>query len=616
MKNNQTNHSASHTPEQQKISKISDTLPFTEPRAKNLRETLTPKEEIAPHPFRKRSSSLEVQEGNISPRNFIYPNSITLKNKYGIKNYSKLKMQCAHDSAKAIINLRQEEPPQRLTSAYLLYIHRTLFKNTFEWAGHTREKAFTFEDGSVACMPEMKKAGISFAAGEKVQEGLNNLDQILNEKNNLKGLTREAFVENATEMMILLNYTHPFREGNGRTQRVFFEKLGQIAGHKLDFSLVTEKRMKLASIESLKSGDSKAIKDLLDDISNPEKTLILKEFMDHMKTIGLESINHRLVMTTKEGETYRGFYRGSGANGFMVDVNGSFIIGNKNNLTPEQLKTLKIGDALSFTVPRAQDFQQTLIPREKIAPLTRDEINERVQNSALVQKSTRKIEELCKIVYGDPYILQNKMSEIKIPMTSENIVEGEKFARQIESFPQSIHRLRGINICGIKSGARAHAEENILPLSHAIFDYVYTVRQVGKDILENHQLEQKRCEKSVKTPSQWMKNLFSLPKEQQQEFLAQSPELRMQINTYMLQLQERLSPCEQKAIREKNYQELAKTIGTSVNNAKEIAKIFQQGKEIQLNMQPEHFLHRQSKERAAASWSKSTREHAPISVNP
>ncbi|EJF92368.1 hypothetical protein ME9_01576 [Bartonella taylorii 8TBB] len=612
MRDNQANYSASHTSEQQKTSKICDTLSFTAPRAKNLRDTFPAKEEIAPYLLRKMSSS-EVQEENMSPRNFIYPNNITLKNKYGIRNYRQFQTQCAHDSARAIINLRHEAPPQKLTSAYLLYIHQTLFKNTFEWAGQTRDKPFTFEDGTVACMPKMKKAGIFFASGEKVQEGLRNLDRTLSEKNNLQDLTREEFIEHATEMMIQLNYTHPFREGNGRTQRMFFEKLGQIAGHELEFSLVTKERMNLASIASLKFGDSEAMKYLFDDISNPEKTLILKEFMDHMKTIGLESINHRLIMTAKEGETYTGFYRGSGANGFMVDVNGTFIIGNKNNLSPEQLKTLKVGDALSFTAPRAQDLQQTLIPREKIAPLTRDEIAERVQNSALVQTSIRKIEELCKIVYGDPHILQNKMPKIKIPVTTENIAEGEQFARQVESFPQSMHRLHGINICGIKSGARAHAEENILPLSHAIFNYVHAVRLAENNILENHQLKQKRCEKSVKTPSQAMNNLFSLSKEQQQEFLAQSPELRMQINTYMLQLQERLSPCEQRAIRENNYQELAKTIGTSVNNAKEIAKIFQKGKEIQLNMQPEHFLHRQSKEHAAASWNKSTKEYAQIS---
>ncbi|MGF7158268.1 BID domain-containing T4SS effector [Bartonella heixiaziensis] len=535
--------------------------------------------------YRKTSSSPESQEKDISPRNFLYPNSKTLKNKYGIEDYGKLKVQYVHDSAKAMMNLRQETPPQQLTTAYLHYAHHTLFKNIFEWAGHTRDKPFTFADGTTANMPKMEKAGISFAPGEKVQKGLENFDKALSEKNYLKGLTREVFVEKVAEMITQLNYTHPFRDGNGRVQQIFFEKLAQSAGHKLDFSLVTEERMNLASIASLKHRDLEPMKDLLEDISNPEKVLVLKEFMDHMKAFGLESINHRLIMTAKEGETYTGFYRGGGTNGFMIDANGTFIVGNKKHLAPEQLKTLKIGDAISFTMPMSQDLQQTLIPREKRAPLTSEEIAERVQNSPLVQTSRKKIEDLCKIVYGNQHILQNKLSEIKIPVTHESISEGEEFARQVEAFPQSVHKLRGINICGVKSSARKHAQENILPLKSAIFDYVHAIKLAEKNILHDHHMEQKRCENSISMPGEWMQNLCSLSKKQREEILLQSPELRAEIKTYMCQFHNRLSASERRAITENNHQELAKTLGTSLNNAKKIAEIFKQGQELQQNIQ-------------------------------
>ncbi|GAA5107850.1 BID domain-containing T4SS effector [Bartonella jaculi] len=536
-------------------------------------------------PHEKLPLSPKVQEKDISSRNFFYPNSVTLKNKYGIKNYGKLQVQCAHDSARAIINLRQEPLPEKIDSFYLKYIHHSLFKNTFEWAGHTREKPFTFADGTTACMQQMKKAGTVFASGEKVQERLTNLDRALSEKNYLKGLSREEFVKNAAEMMTQLNYTHPFRDGNGRTQRMFFEKLSQSAGHKLDFSLMTKERINLASIASLQDSNLEPMKDLFEDISHPEKVLVLKEFMDHMKMLGLESINHRLIKTPKEGETYTGFYRGGGANGFMIDVKGTFIIGNKKYLAPEQLKSLKIGDKLSFTAPFTHEMQEILIPKENIPSLTNEELAEMVQNSPLVQTSRKKIELLCKIIYGKSNALQNKLPEIKIPVTCENISEGEKFARQVGAFPQSVHRLRGINICGIKNGTRLHAQENILPLSHAIFDYMHTVKLAEKDILHDHHMEQKRCEKSIRTPSEWMKNLCSLPKEQREEILLQSPELRAEIKAYMCQLHDRLSASKRRAIQENNHQALANTLGTSLNNAKEIAEIFKQGEELQQNMQ-------------------------------
>ncbi|WP_017195959.1 hypothetical protein [Bartonella birtlesii] len=44
-------------------------------------------------------------------------------------------------------------------------------------------------------------------------------------------------------------------------------------------------------------------------------------------------------MSTKEGETYTGF---------MTNINGTCIIGNKEFLIPEGVKTLKIGVSLAL----------------------------------------------------------------------------------------------------------------------------------------------------------------------------------------------------------------------------------------------------------------------------
>ncbi|WP_273788323.1 BID domain-containing T4SS effector [Bartonella grahamii] len=557
----------------------------------------------------KLSSSPETEENKTMYRNFFCPNSIILKNKYGINDYKKLKVQCAHDTTKAIIHLRQEAPPQKLTSTYLQYIHHTLFKNTFEWAGQTREKPFTFEDGTVAYMPMMKKAGISFASAKQIQEGLENLDKILSETNSLKGLTRETFVEYVTEMLIQLNYTHPFREGNGRTQRMFFEKLGQVAGHTLDFSLVTEKRMNLASIASLKHNDKEEMKHLLEDISNPEKILILKEFIDNMKHIGFENIHHHLIITAKEGHTYKGFYRGSGPNGFMLDANGIFILGNKKDLTPEQIQTLKIGDALSFTAPKVQNQQEVLIPAETIAPLTNNEIATRIKNNASIQARRKEIETLCQIIYGNRHILQER-----IEMIHENHTEGEQLTYQIATSPQSISKLSGSNVFGIKNNARAHAEANILPLCRAIDRYINIFKQTERDILHTHHIKQRRCEQSVKIPEAWMKNLFSLSKAQQQETLSNSPELRGEIRTYIKKINERLSSREHEAIKENNPEKLAKCLGTSTVKAKEIMEIVKQIKEIEQHIHPMYFYNHKFDECLAPNQYQSI-QHQSIKTN-
>ena len=44
-----------------------------------------------------------------------------------------------------------------------------------------------------------------------------------------------------------INVIHPFREGNGRTQRVFIESLAQVAGYQVDFANVSGVEMIEAS---------------------------------------------------------------------------------------------------------------------------------------------------------------------------------------------------------------------------------------------------------------------------------------------------------------------------------------------------------------------------------
>lgn len=73
----------------------------------------------------------------------------------------------------------------------------------------------------------------------------------------LQGLARDAFIERLTWFFSEVNALHPFREGNGRTQREFFRELGIAAGHDIDYSGITEMEMVQASVDSfLKNYDS------------------------------------------------------------------------------------------------------------------------------------------------------------------------------------------------------------------------------------------------------------------------------------------------------------------------------------------------------------------------
>jgi cell filamentation protein len=56
--------------------------------------------------------------------------------------------------------------------------------------------------------------------------------------------SRRAFADKAGEIIGDINYVHPFREGNGRTQALYLEALARQAGHPIDLTrLVRESWM-------------------------------------------------------------------------------------------------------------------------------------------------------------------------------------------------------------------------------------------------------------------------------------------------------------------------------------------------------------------------------------
>lgn len=72
----------------------------------------------------------------------------------------------------------------------------------------------------------------------------------LQKENYLIGLPKDEVIIRLSYYLAELNAMHPFREGNGRTQRVFIEYLEQTAGYYVDFSKVSSKAMIEASADS------------------------------------------------------------------------------------------------------------------------------------------------------------------------------------------------------------------------------------------------------------------------------------------------------------------------------------------------------------------------------
>jgi cell filamentation protein len=85
----------------------------------------------------------------------------------------------------------------------------------------------------------------------------------------LKGLDAPAFALRAAQYLGELNSIHPFREGNGRTQREFIRQLAAEAGHRINWGRVGREQMIEASIESHNLGRNSAFAALIASAIQP-----------------------------------------------------------------------------------------------------------------------------------------------------------------------------------------------------------------------------------------------------------------------------------------------------------------------------------------------------------
>ena len=81
----------------------------------------------------------------------------------------------------------------------------------------------------------------------------------------LRGLPRDVFTERLAYYLGEINAPHPFREGNGRAQRAFFEQLVSDAGFILDWQHLDADRNIAASAATM-HGDAALMRKMLDEL--------------------------------------------------------------------------------------------------------------------------------------------------------------------------------------------------------------------------------------------------------------------------------------------------------------------------------------------------------------
>lgn len=153
---------------------------------------------------------------------YVDPATGVLRNRLGITDAEELARVESDLTAVQMVELERGHLPGRYDLAHLQEFHRFLFGDLYEWAGELRTVAIAKDD--LFCLPQFIP---SYA-----QDVFANLART----DFLRGRSREKFINGVAEFLAEINAVHPFREGNGRTQRAFFGQLARDAGHPIDWS--------------------------------------------------------------------------------------------------------------------------------------------------------------------------------------------------------------------------------------------------------------------------------------------------------------------------------------------------------------------------------------------
>lgn len=164
---------------------------------------------------------------------YIYANGV-LRNRFNIQDQAELDIK---EKAISYINTASlvENPIKgRFDLAHLQAIHKHLFQDIYPWAGKIR-------DGY------LQKGGQDFMMGYRIVPEAKKLFQQLKQEKYLTTTATENMAARLAYYLGEINAMHPFREGNGRVQRIFIVQLAKHAGYDLHFNGITQEQMIEAS---------------------------------------------------------------------------------------------------------------------------------------------------------------------------------------------------------------------------------------------------------------------------------------------------------------------------------------------------------------------------------
>lgn len=168
---------------------------------------------------------------------YCYKNSNVLKNKLDIRSQELLQKQERMLTFGRILELYETPIKGGLDFDHLKAIHKYIFSDIYDWAGKDRNV-------------DIAKSNL-FCRAMFIRDLSNDIFTSLRQENFLISCPAEKVAERLAYYYGEINALHPFREGNGRTQREFIRCNAAVAGYELNFASMNEDALLQASIESM-----------------------------------------------------------------------------------------------------------------------------------------------------------------------------------------------------------------------------------------------------------------------------------------------------------------------------------------------------------------------------
>jgi cell filamentation protein len=186
---------------------------------------------------------------------YVYPGTTVLRNLTGLTDADTLAEREAQTSTLRLAQLAELGLEGEYDLHHLQQFHHFIFQDIYPWAGELRSTPLA-KPGSMFALPEHVESYATTVFSQLAGEGY------------LHGLPGDQFAERLTHYYAEINAVHPFRDGNGRTQRAFLRQLASDAHHVLAWERLDSAALVFASQRSFQ-GDNLPLRDLIDLVLNP-----------------------------------------------------------------------------------------------------------------------------------------------------------------------------------------------------------------------------------------------------------------------------------------------------------------------------------------------------------